>query len=68
MVTASVTDWEQWAVAHHYVKKHGADAPILAAMRADELLEKGEFTGSKVYVAIVRKIEALLTPPEGALH
>jgi len=68
-VTSSrVTEWELWAVAHRYVEKHGRDAPILAAMRSDELLAKGELEGARTFLAVVRKIEQLLAVPEGPLH
>ena len=63
-----VTEWEQWAVAHHYVKKHGGEAPVLIAMRADELLERGEVLGANTYVAIMRKSERLLNRNQGSVH
>ena len=63
-----VTDWEQWAVAHHYVEKHGNEAPIVIAMRADELLERGEVLGANTYVAIMRKSEQLLNRNDGSVH
>ena len=36
-----LSNWELWACANHYLKQHGEDAPIAAAMRADELLAEG---------------------------
>lgn len=69
VVTAlKVEEWEQWAVADHYVKEHGADAPLEAADRADEFLERGEVEGAQVYIAIAKKAEQLLTPPKGPLN
>ena len=54
-VTATpVTEWEQWALAHHYVEKHGDEGPVVIAMRADQLLERGEVLGANTYVAIMR--------------
>ncbi|MCV0382605.1 MAG: hypothetical protein K5799_03990 [Erythrobacter sp.] len=63
-----VSAWEQWAVANHYVTKHGEDAPLQLAMRADELLERGDLTGSRTFIAIVKKSEELLAAPAGLLN
>lgn len=63
-----VTDWEIWACAQHYVTRHGEDAPIHAAMRADELMARGDMAGARTFTAIVRRIEDLLAPPEGTIH
>ncbi len=41
------------------VKQHGADAPIEAAMRADELLDKGDLDGCAVWKRILRAVEEL---------
>ena len=69
LVTAlPVAEWEQWAVAHHYVEKHGDEAPIVIAMRADELFERGEISGANTYVAVMRKSEQLLTRNDGSVH
>lgn len=68
MTASKVEEWEQWAVADHYVKEHGADAPLEAAGRADELLERGEVEGAQVYIAMAKKAEQLLTPPKGPLN
>lgn len=55
-----ISEWELWACANHYVARHGADAPIIAAMRADELLAEGDLGGARTFQAIVRRIEQLL--------
>lgn len=55
-------------MAHHYVEKHRYEAPIVIAMRADELLERGEISGANTYVAIMRKSEQLLTRNDGSVH
>ena len=68
MTTRLVSEWEQWAVAHNYVKKHGDDAPVLIAIRADELLERGEVLGANTYLAIMRKSERLLNRNQGSVH
>ena len=63
-----LTQWELWACANHYVSQHQADAPIIAAMRADELLAEGDLEGARNFIAIVRMINTLLAEPTGALH
>ena len=68
MRSPKVTDWELWACAQHYVTKHGEDAATHAAMRADELLARGDHAGVRTYSSIVRRIEQLLAPPDGPLH
>ena len=55
-------------MAHHYVEKHGDEAPIVIAMRADKLLELGEVLGANTYVAIMRKSEQLLNRNDSSVH
>ena len=45
--------------ANVLVKRHGADAPIHAAMRADAMLEKGDLDGYAVWRRILRAVEEL---------
>ncbi len=47
--------------ANVLVKRHGQDAPIHAAMRADAMLEKGDLDGCAVWKRILRAVEALLS-------
>ncbi len=42
------------------VKRHGADAPVVAAQRADELLDSGDLDGVAVWKSIMRAVEELL--------
>ena len=53
--------------ANELVKHHGADAPIHAAMRADELLDAGDLEGQAVWKRILAAVDALLSEerPEG---
>ena len=67
-MTSPVSEWEQWALAHHYVKAHGSEAPLVVALRADKLLEEGEVLGAHTYVAIKRKCEQFLSPSSQKLH
>ena len=68
MIAPRISEWELWACAQHYIQQHQAEAPIMAALRADELLEAGDVEGAHTFVAIVRRIENLLSPPQGPLH
>ncbi len=45
--------------ANILVKRHGQDAPIEAAMRADAMLEKGDLEGCAVWKRILRAVEEL---------
>ncbi len=40
-----ISDLDIYRSANVLVKQHGQDAPIHAAMRADELLDKGDLDG-----------------------
>ena len=43
-----IPDLDTYRSANVLVKQHGQDAPIHTAMRADELLEKGDLDGYAV--------------------
>ncbi len=40
--------------------KHGAEAPIHAAMNADAMLAKGDMDGRAMWLRVVRAVEELL--------
>ena len=42
------------------VDRHGDDAPIHAAMRADELMDQGDMEGRAVWLRIKEAVEELL--------
>jgi len=65
---AMLTDWELWACAQHYIREHAEGAPVVASLRADELLEEGDDEGARTYRGIVRRINQLLDPPSGPLN
>ena len=51
--------------------QHGEDAPIHAAMRADELMARGDLDGQAVWKLILRAIDELLAnerPEDAGLH
>jgi hypothetical protein len=43
------------------IDRHGNDAPIHAAMRADELLEAGGMDGKAVWLHISKEVDELLS-------
>jgi hypothetical protein len=55
-----ITDWELWACANSYVARYQEDAPVIAAMRCDELLEQGDTAGVRTFHAIIERIHKLL--------
>jgi len=67
-VANSLTEWELWACANEMIRQHGFDASIQAAMKADALSERGDWDGSRTWVAIVRRIDDLLKAPKGQPH
>lgn len=62
-----IADADVWRAANLLIKQHGDDAPIHAAMRADELLAEGDLEGVAIWKAIIRAIDELLTKerPQG---
>ncbi len=62
------SDLDIFRSAQLLVKQHGQDAPIHAAMRADELLEAGDLDGYAVWTRIVKAVGELLSKerPDGA--
>ena len=58
--------------ANVLVKQHGDDAPIHAAMRADEMLDKGNLDGCAVWKRIIKAVEELqgttVPKPGEAVH
>ena len=57
--------------ANEIIKQHGEDAPILAAMRADQLMETGDMEGEAVWLRIVKAVEELLSeerPEDAEVH
>ncbi len=45
------SDLDTYRAAHLLIERHGDDAPIEAAMRADELMEAGDIDGRAVLAA-----------------
>ncbi len=66
------SDLDVYRSAHLLIERHGDDAPIEAAMRADELMEAGDMEGVTVWKMILNAIKELLdkNPPgdQSAVH
>ncbi len=54
------SDLDIYRSANLLVKQHGEDAPIHAAMRADAMLEMGDWGGYAAWKQILRAGEELL--------
>ncbi len=63
-----IPDLDIFRSAQVLVKRHGQDAPIHAAMRADAILETGDLDGYAVWKRIVKAVGELLSKerPDGA--
>ena len=61
-------DLDIYRAANLLIKQHGEDAPIHAAMRADELMEAGDIVGQAVWKRVLKAVDELLAKerPEGA--
>ncbi len=56
-----IPDLDIYRSANVLVKHHGADAPIHAAMRTDELLEAGDLDGYAAWKRIIKAVGELLS-------
>ena len=66
-----IADIDTYRCAHLLIKRYGDDAPIEAAMRADELAADGDMEGRAVWLRIVKAVEELLSeerPSDEHLH
>ncbi|MGE0252957.1 MAG: hypothetical protein AB7N54_00050 [Alphaproteobacteria bacterium] len=48
-----------WRAAKLLVDRHGSEAAMHAAMRADELLNEGDVHGQRIWLRIVKTIDEL---------
>ena len=55
------TNTDIYRAANELIKQDGEDAPIHAAMRADELLEAGDMEGKAVWLRITKATDELLS-------
>jgi len=62
-----IPDPDIWRAAQLMFKRHGEDAPIAAAQRADELAREGDLDGAAVWKRTLQAVEELqrVTPKVG---
>jgi hypothetical protein len=58
------TEIDVYRSAQLLIERHGKDAPIHAAMRADERCKAGDFDGAMVWKRILRAIDTLQATSE----
>ncbi len=66
-----IPDLDIYRSANVLVTRHGQDAPIHAAMRADAMLDKGDMDAHAVWKRILRAVEELqgtVPKPGKAVH
>jgi len=57
-----------WRAANLLIRKHGANADLEAAKRADLMLDRGDDDGRLLWMRIRRAIETLQAPRQGEPH
>ncbi len=65
------SDLDIYRSANELTEQHGKDAPIEAAMRADQCLAAGDVEGAAVWLRIGRAIEKLQSeerPDDAEVH
>jgi hypothetical protein len=65
---AMVSDLDIWRAANLLVQRHGADAELEAAKRADLMLDRGDDDGRLLWMRIRRAIEDLQALRRGRLN
>ena len=63
-----VPEIDIWRAANLLLKQHGENAEIVAAQRADEMLERGEIEGQRVWLRIRRAVAQWQAEPCGPAH
>ena len=63
-----VPDLDIWRAANLLIEQYGDDAEITAASRADDLLDRGDIDGQRVWLRIRRAIAELQAIPRGPAH
>jgi hypothetical protein len=60
-----ISDLDIWRAANLLIREHGADAEIVAAQRADDMLERGDHDGKSVWLRIRRAVVEMQAAPMG---
>ena len=61
----AVADIDIYRCAKLLIEQHGQDALLEAALKADELLDAGDFDGQAVWLRIRKAVLELLKPGDG---
>ena len=62
-----ISERDIWATANILIKRYGDDAELRAAERADEMLDRGDLDGQRIWMRILGAVKTLLQgePNEG---
>jgi hypothetical protein len=63
-----VSELDIWRAANLRIRKHGANAELEAAKRADLMLDRGDDEGRLLWMRIREAIETLQAQPSGRLN
>ena len=63
-----ISDLDIYRAANLLIKQHGSDAKLVAAQRADQMLDRGDVDGVQVWRRIRRAIAELQAPATGKAH
>jgi hypothetical protein len=63
-----ISELDIWRAANLLTHRHGPDAELEAARRADLMLERADVDGQTVWKRIRRAIVELQAPPAGPPH
>lgn len=55
----AVSDLDIWRSANLIIQQHGDQAALYAAKRADDMLDKGDLDGKRVWLQILEKVREL---------
>jgi hypothetical protein len=62
------SDLDIWRAAELLIRQHGSGADLVAAKRADLMLDRGDEDGRLLWDRIRQAIEALQAPSSGPLN
>ena len=54
-----ISDLDIWRSANLLVQQHGDQADLEAAQRADDMLDRGDMNGRRVWLDILEKVKEL---------
>jgi hypothetical protein len=63
-----ISDVDVWRAANLLIRRFGEEAELEAARRADQMLERGDRDGQRVWMAIRQAVAQLQAPRSGPLH